>query len=112
MGEFFNILSFVVGVISIVLAIVAIWYSTQAERKSVENYNRTKDVLSEISQKAAVIEATVNNTQEKLVDTITEIARPRQYSQEEMLMKTLLPHLIQNPDILERIIKLSEEQGR
>ena len=97
---------------SIVLALVAIWHSWQSERKSNENYNLTKDLLSDMSQKAAVIEATVSNTQAKLVDTITEIAKPKQDSQEEMLMNALLPMLMQNPEALERLIRLSEQQGK
>ena len=37
------VISLVVGAVSIVLALVAIWHSVQSERKSVENYNRTKE---------------------------------------------------------------------
>lgn len=104
--------SLVVGVVSIVLALVAIWHSTVSERKSTENYNRTKDVLSEISQKAAIIEGTVNNTQEKLVDTITDIAKPQRETQEEMLLKAMLPTILENPQMLERIIKAGERQNK
>ena len=104
------VISLVVGVVSVILALVAIWFSWQSERKSAENYNRTRDVLSEISQKAAVIEATVNNTQEKLVDTITEIAKPKQETQEELLLKALVPAIMQNPDMMERLMKHSEQQ--
>ena len=106
------VVSLVVGAVSIVLALVAIWHSTQSERKSTENYNRTKDLLSEISEKAAVIESTVNNTQEKLVDTITEIAKPQRDTQEEVLMKTLLPAFLENPEMLERLIAMSEQQRK
>ena len=104
------VVSLVVGSVSVVLALVAIWYSHQSERKSTANYNNTKDVLAEISEKAAVIQSTVNNTQEKLVDTITEIAKPKQETQEEMLMKTMLPAILQNPDMLERLIRGAEQQ--
>jgi hypothetical protein len=104
------VISLVVGVVSVVLALVAIWFSVHSERKSAENYNRTRDVLSKISQKAGVIEATVNNTQEKLVDTITEIAKPKQETQEELIMKTVVPAIMQNPDMLERLIRASEQQ--
>ncbi len=103
-------LTLTIGTISITLAIVAIWYSYQAERKSTDNYNRTKDVLSEISQKAAVIESTVTTTQQKLVDTITEIATPHRETQEEMLMKTLLPAVLQNPQIMENLMTISQQQ--
>ena len=106
------VLALVVGAVSIVLALVAIWHSWQSERKSNENYNLTKDLLSDMSQKAAVIEATVNNTQTNLVDTITEIAKPKQDSQEEMLMNALLPMLMQNPEALVRLTRLSDQQGR
>ena len=54
--------SLVVGAVSIVLAVMAIWPSIQSERRSMENYDRTKDILSEISEKAAVIEGTVSKT--------------------------------------------------
>ncbi len=106
------VVALVVGAVSIVLALVAIWHSWQSERKSNENYNLTKDLLSDMSQKAAVIEATVNNTQTNLVDTITEIAKPKQDSQEEMLMNALLPMLMQNPEALVRLTRLSDQQGR
>ena len=106
------VVALVVGAVSIVLALVAIWHSWQSERKSNENYNLTKDLLSDMSEKAAVIEATVSNTQAKLVDTITEIAKPKQDSQEEMLMNALLPMLMQNPEALVRLTRLSDQQGR
>ena len=104
------VVSLVVGTISVVLALVAIWYAYQSERKSTANYNSTKDVLAEISEKAAVIQSTVNNTQEKLVDTITEIAKPKQETQEEMLIKTMLPTILQNPEMLERLMRSAEQQ--
>ena len=103
-------LSLLVGVVSIVLAIVAIWHSIHTERKSEENYNRTKDVLSEISQKAAVIEATVSGTQEKLVDTVTAIARPKEETQEDVLFRTVTSSILQNPQMLERVIELTKQQ--
>ena len=106
------VISLVVGAVSIVLAIVAISYAILSERKSTENYNRTKDLLAEISEKAAIIQSTVDNTQEKLVDTITEIAKPKHDTQEEILMKTLLPAMLEKPEMLERLITMSERQQR
>ena len=102
-------ISLVVGIVSIVLALVAIWHSIQSERKSVENYNRTKEVLAEISQKAAVIEATVSGTQVKLVDTVVAIAKPKEETQGEKMMMNLLPSVLQNPELFERLMKLGEE---
>ena len=103
------VVSLVVGVASIILAVVAIWYSRESERKSVENYNRTKDVLSEISQKAAVIEGTVSKTQEKLVDTVTAIASPKQETQDEIIANAMLPFLMQNPEAFEKLVKMNTE---
>ena len=104
--------SLVVGVVSVVLAGVAIWHSTQSERKSADNYKDTKDVLSEISQKAAVIEATVSKTQEKLVDTVTAIARPKEETQEDMITRFLMSAMTQNPQLLEQVMRLSEQQEK
>ena len=105
-------LSLVVGVVSIVLALVAIWHSIHTERKSEENYNRTKDVLSEISQKAAVIEGTVSETQGKLVDTVTAIARPKEESQEDALFKTFVSGIAQDPQLLKQVIEMSTQQQK
>ena len=84
----------------------------QSERKSVENYNRTKEVLSEIGQKAAVIEGTVSRTQDKLVDTVTAIAKPKEETQEDKLLKAFIPSILGNPHLLERLIRMSESQDK
>ena len=106
------VVSLVIGVVSVILAIVAIWHSTQSERKSTENYNRTKDVLTEISEKAAVIEGTVSKTQDKLVDTVTAIAKPKEESQDDKIINALLPGLLQNPKAFEKLIEMSQQQKK
>ncbi len=73
------VVSLTVGGFSILIAAIAIWLSTL-------NYERTKDVLAEISKQAAVIESTVSETQGKLVDTVTAIARPREETTEDKLL--------------------------
>ena len=102
--DWLPIVSLTVGVISIILAGVAMVISTL-------NYERTKDVLSEISEKAAVIEGTVSDTQTKLVDTVTAIAKPNEETPEEKILQAMLPSMIQNPDLLERLIKMSDGKG-
>ena len=69
------IISLIVGVVSIVLAIVAIWMSRSAERESRANYERTKDVLAEIDKRASVIEKVVTENQKQLLDTVTSLLR-------------------------------------
>lgn len=102
--DWLPIVSLTVGIISIILAGVAIWLSTL-------NYERTKDVLSEISEKAAVIEGTVSDTQTKLVDTVTAIATPKEETQEEKITQAILPLIVKNPEFLERLMKMSEQNN-
>ena len=104
------VVSLVVGVVSTVLAVVAIWHSTQSERKSLDNYNHTKSALAEIITKAAVIESTVTNSQTKLLETVTDIARPRQETAEEMFMKSVVPAILQNPKLLKQFVDLSKQE--
>ncbi len=101
-----TVVSIVVGAVSVVMAGVAIWISTQAEKKSTANYNATKDLLREIGTKAAVIEQAVSETQSKLVDTVTAIAKPREETQDEMLQRTLIPKIFENPELLQLLLKL------
>ena len=98
-----------VSIVSMVLAVVAIGSSILGERRSRENYENTLKALSEVKEKAAVIEGSVSETQQKLVDTVTAIAKPREDTQEELMMKTLLPSLIQNPQMFETLIRMSQE---
>ncbi|MEN4006738.1 MAG: hypothetical protein PQ964_05245 [Methanobacteriaceae archaeon] len=83
-------ISIAAGGISIILAIIAIWFSIRAEKESRDNYEKTKDVLSNINEKSAVIETTVNKAQKQLLDTITKILEettiPKQASPEEQLV--------------------------
>ena len=105
----------VVGVVSVVLAIVAIWLGSRSEKQSAENYDRTKDLLAEVSQKAEVIKATVDTTQQKLVDTITDIARPQRESVQDKMMATLLPQMLQDPAAFQRFMEIAkqfEEKGK
>ena len=74
------------------------------------NYERTKDVLAEISKQAAVIEGTVSETQGKLVDTVTAIAKPKEETQEDKLLGALLPSMVNNPEFFEQLIRMGEQQ--
>ena len=105
-------LSLAVGFVSVVLAGLAISLSIYYERRSRESYELTSEALSEIRQKSAVIETTVNTAHTKLLDTVTDIAKPIRETQEEMLIKTMLPAIMQSPEMFERLIKLGEERGQ
>ena len=97
------IVSLTVGCFSIILASVAMVIS-------ILNYERTKDVLGEISKQAAVIEGTVSETQGKLVDTVTAIAKPKEETKEDKLLGALLPSMVNNPEFLEQLIRMGEQQ--
>ena len=71
--DIFSIVNFIVSISSISLAIVAIIQAINSTRESRKNYEKTKDVLAEINTKSAVIEATVQKSQEKLMATVTKI---------------------------------------
>ena len=88
-------ISLIVGIISIVLAVVAMVSSKRAEQESLrnfektqellqksyestqrilqENYEKTKELLAEIDKKAAVIDSVVQRNQEQMMSTITNI---------------------------------------
>ena len=103
--EWLAIVSLTVGIISIILAGIAIWLSTL-------NYERTKDVLAKISEKAAVIEGTVSETQGKLLDTVTAMAKPKEETVEDKLIAAFLPMMADNPEIIQTLAKAGERQGR
>ena len=90
-----------VGITSIVLAIVAISTSKSAERESRENYQKTKDVLAEIDKRSAVIESTVTENQQQLLDTVTnllqETAAPPKANMEEQFMGALMQTMLTDP---------------
>ena len=98
-----DVVAIVVGCVSIALAAVAIGITLLI-------YDRTKDVLAKISEKAAVIEGTVNETQGKLVDTVTAIAAPKEDTQEDKLIRAFLPLMANNPDFLNRMLEIGQQQ--
>ena len=100
-------ISVLVGVVSIVLAVVAIAISWRSENRSRENYERTKEALTSISTKAEVIEKMMDSSQAKLIDTVTRIAAPVEDTNTELL-KQFLPMFVQNPGTLSELMKLAE----
>lgn len=100
------------SVVSIVLAVIAIGASVLSEWRGRQHYDRTQEVLSDIKEKAAVIDSVVSGTQEKLLGAVTDLVRPQRETQDEMLMRTLLPAIVQNPNLLEQIMKWAQEQEK
>ena len=108
--------SLITGISSIVLAVVAIWISQSAERESRDNYQKTKDVLAEIDKKAAVIETTVSENQQQLLETVTTILKettvPEKVSMQDQAGMMFLQAMLQNPEsmgsVLQGLQSLSE----
>lgn len=98
---FVDAISIVSGIISMILAFVAIWFAIKAEKESRDNYERTKTVLSKIEEKSAVVETTVTTAQKQLLDTVTKIleetAIPQKTSPDEQMGMVLLQMMSQDP---------------
>ena len=119
-----EIISLLVGVVSIVLAIVSMVSSKKAEEESLrnfertqellqknyentqkvlqDNYDKTKELLSEIDKKAAVIDSVVQRNQDQMMNTLTNIVNetviPPKRNVGEELGVQLLMNMFQNPD--------------
>ena len=119
-----EIVSLLVGVVSIVLAIVSMVSSQKAEEESLrnfertqellqknyentqkmlqDNYDKTKELLAEIDKKAAVIDSVVQRNQEQMMNTLTNIVNetvlPPKRNIGEELGAQILMNMFQNPD--------------
>lgn len=69
----FSLINFILSISSISLAVVAMIQAHLSVRESRENYQKTKDVLSQIDTRAAVIENTVQKAQDQLMQTVMKI---------------------------------------
>lgn len=98
-----DILSLVVGIVSIVLAIISMVASKKAEEQSFHNYEKTQALLAEIDKKAAVIDSVVQRNQEQMMNTLTNIVneavipKKRNYG-EEIGAQFILGLLSGNPE--------------
>lgn len=118
-----EILSLIVGIISIVLAIVSMISAKKSEQQSLhnfektqellqknyeetqkllqENYDKTKDLLAEIDKKAAVIDSVVQKNQERMMTTLTDIVSetviPKKPDMGEQIGAQFLMGLLGNP---------------
>lgn len=69
-SDFISIAS---GVISIVLAIYAIWFAKKESQQSSENYLKTKDLLKEIEHKTELIDRGIQFEQEFLMKIVNKL---------------------------------------
>jgi hypothetical protein len=108
--EAFSLIS---SIASVTLALVAIWAAKSTEKEVRGNFQktqemmtqfemRTKDVLAGVDKKSAVIERTVSESQQKLMDTLTNILTetviPKTEDSNDILVGQMLGKLIDNPN--------------
>ncbi|MEL6445069.1 MAG: hypothetical protein AAF089_13260 [Bacteroidota bacterium] len=114
--EVFSLLS---SVASLVLAVVAILMARSSERDSRANfdrtqeimnqqYDRTKDVLSEIDKRASIVERTVSDSQTKMLTTLTTIINetviPKRSDSGEEIGMMVMQAIMSDPDAGTKII--------
>lgn len=68
-----DILSIASGVVSIVLAIYAIWFAKKESAQSADNYNKTKELLKDIEHKSELIDRGIQFQQQYLLDIINQM---------------------------------------
>ena len=70
-----DILSIASGVVSIVLAIYAIWFAKKESAQSADNYNKTKELLKDIEHKSELIDRGIQFQQQYLLDIINQMLK-------------------------------------
>jgi len=119
--DLITILSFAVSIVSIVLAIVAMFSAKATERGSQENfektqktmhdiYDKTKDALAQIDKKAEIIDNVVQRSQEQLINTVTNILNetiiPKKPDAGEEFGVRFLNSLFENPSTANENMKM------
>ena len=137
-----TIISLVAGIVSIVLAVVAMVTASMSEKRSQasfektqemarkhyddtqkmmqEIYDKTKDALAEIDKKSTVIESVVQRNQEQLLGTMTNLLNetiiPKKADMGEQLGMQFMQSLMQNPtnatESMKMLMELSDKFGK
>ncbi|REL35699.1 hypothetical protein [Thalassotalea euphylliae] len=108
-----DLISLVASIASLILAVVAIQAAKSSEKEVRENFlktqemlnqfeSRNKEVMAEIDKKSAVIERTVSDSQQKLMDTLTNILNetviPKKEDMGEKMGMQMLEQMMSNPE--------------
>ena len=68
-----DIVSLIVGLVSIGLAIYSIWFANKESKQSSENYTKTKELLTAVEHKADLIDRTVQMEQKLTFDVVNKL---------------------------------------
>lgn len=117
-----SVLSFFVGIISIMMAIFALKSASQAEERSKRNfedtqkfiqqfYDRTKETLNQVDKKSEIIQQSVKNSEEKLLNTLTEIVKSntRRNDPEEQAKLKAVSSLFEDPSKLSAMMSIFKD---
>ena len=134
-----TVISLIASIASIVLSIIAMKLSTESEKETRNNFEKTKDILHKIETESAVINQSIqknltdittlfSNVLDKViqspekdemkeiteqeVDEIFDEKNSKQKNKEDFsnqLAMQLLPELIKNPDSLSKLVEISEK---
>jgi hypothetical protein len=133
-----TVISLIASIVSIVLAIMSMISSSNSEKETRNNFEKTKDILHKIETESAVINQSIqknltdittlfSNVLDKVIqepkneqfqpmstqeiDKIIEDddERKKQDDFSNQLAMQLLPELIKNPDSLSKLVEISEK---
>ena len=134
-----TVISLIASIASIVLSIIAMKLSTESEKETRNNFEKTKDILHKIEKESAVINQSIQKNltdittlfsnvldkviqspekdemkeiTEQKVDEIFDEKNSKQKNKEDFsnqLAMQLLPELIKNPDSLSKLVEISEK---
>lgn len=127
-----NFVSLISGIVSVVLAVVAIQAAKTSEKEVRDNFEKTqkmlieyeskmKATLAEIDKKSAIIEKTVSESQKDLMNTMTNIINetviPKKQDMGEQFAAMFMSQLLSNPheansivDVIKPIIELANNK--
>jgi len=99
------VVTVITGITSVVIAAFAVWQANQMRRESLDNYNKTRDLLAEVDKRAAVIQEFVSQNQTQLLDTVKELAIPAQPDMEQQLLQAVTA----SPELMKMAIEGAKE---
>ncbi len=100
--------SILVGAISALISIFAIWLAYSAKSESSANFEKAQRVLAEIDKRAAVTEEVVAEHQRELMDTVRQLVIPAKPDVGEMLGAKFLESIVQDPDRFMKMMPMLE----
>ena len=100
--ELLSYTSLLVGIVSIVLAIVAITYARSLEKDSRENFNRAQQLFAEIDKKTAIFQTVTSESQKQLLDTVTSLANPKKL--EEQYGQVFMENMMHDPSNTQKLL--------